>query len=793
MTGPWRILLHRCITLCFCLVALGLQAPFAQGQSYDPVVVPWTLVPPVSFADENGNASGFGNEIARLIAKEVGFDIEFQFFETIPEVAGAQARGDTDMLPAVGYGPAFRDTNFASDTISEVQVRLMIRIEDLDSFDPSDLTDRRIAVVPPTIASDPTLYPGAKLIEKKGPEAALVALLSGEVDAVAYPGNVMFAMTRETRLDGRITFVGPSLKTIQRVVLMHETRPELVEPVNAVLRRLEASGALDELRAKYLIFNPIEVPDVLQVGIHRVPPFVDLTEEGEPTGFGVEVLEDLARLAGLQLEYVPITDADFGIGPRDGIADLVPMMAWNEDRAHRMDFTFPTHRVPFSIFTLKDSDARPETLADLRGLRVAVEKGKNTAQLAESFGGLDLVYVDGKDGTMNALLNRDADALLSPTNAFWTHVEQRGQREAFRSSDRPFYVSESGPALRLGLGQVRERLNAVIPGYLISDDYAARQKKWFGHPVFWTEMRIKIAVAFLSLATFVVLSFAIWQKLQRSRDRERQARLLQHSRQLEVLVDELERSNRELDSFADIASHDLKEPLRAINWQVKALKEASDGQEADLPAEVVRIAELCGQMETTISTLLSSSQHRGKGLGRANIDMETLIEEIRGDLAELKMATGGRLLVETPLPKVHASRAKMKVVFQNLIANGFIHNTSPTPVVRVGYLTAESTDPSGLIHVFYVRDNGIGIAPEDQLRMFKPGERGANAGGKDLPGATGSGLGLSFAKEIIESYGQLITLDSSVGKGTTFYFSLPNPMSQEDAPGDEPVSMDAST
>ncbi len=779
------------LVLAFCLAAFG--ATLGQAQSAGPLIAPWTEAPPLMGKDDEGNPTGFSIDLARAVAEILGRDIEFRYFEGIPEVVAAQNRGEATLLAGVATGPALEPNTLASSPVAKVQVRLGVPVEQIGGIPTESVEGLRVAVVPPTLGSDPALLPGAILVPFKTPEAALLSVLSGANDAISYPVSALFSMMRATRLDGRIGFVGAPLLESTRHVILHKSEAALLPELNAALAQLEESGKLEVLRLRYLMNIPDPVPELLTVGIHRVPPFVDLTEDGQPTGFGVEVLQDLADLAGLQLAFNQITDAAFGQGPRAGAFDLVPMMASNEDRAHRMDFTFPTHRVPFSIFTLKDSDARPETLADLRGLRVAVEKGKNTAQLAESFGGLDLVYVDGKDGTMNALLNRDADALLSPTNAFWTHVDQRGQREAFRSSDRPFYVSESGPALRLGLGQVRERLNAVIPGYLISDDYAARQKKWFGHPVFWTEMRIKIAVAVLSLATFVVLSFAIWQKLQRSRDRERQARLLQHSRQLEVLVDELERSNRELDSFADIASHDLKEPLRAINWQVKALKEASDGQEADLPAEVVRIAELSAQMETTISTLLSSSQHRGKGLDRANIDMETLIEEIRGDLAELKMATGGRLLVETPLPKVHASRAKIKVVFQNLIANGFIHNTSPTPVVRVGYLTAESTDPSGLIHVFYVRDNGIGIAPEDQLRMFKPGERGANAGGKDLPGATGSGLGLSFAKEIIESYGQLITLDSSVGKGTTFYFSLPNPMSQEDAPGDAPVSMDAST
>lgn len=752
-----------------------------------PVVVPWTVAPPMMGQAADGEPTGFSVDLARLLARELGIEISFRHYDTIPDLVAAQARGDTQILAGVSDVRTLEVGNLASDPVSDVQIRLGVPVEHAARIDPENLAGVRVAMIPETLGSDPDLFPGAEMVGYPTPESALIAVLSGEADAISYPINVLFAMMRAARLDGRISFVGAPLVDSTRIVAIHPSRADLLEPVNAALARLETSGELAALRAKYLIAIPAPVPEVLTVGIHQVPPFVEVDEEGNPTGFGVEVLQDLADLAGIALEFKVISDAEFGQGPREGLVDLVPMMAWNEDRAGRMDFTFSTHRVPFSIFTLKDSPHSPVTLEDLKGLRVAVEQGKNTEQLARDHGGLDLVPVEGKDGTMNALLDGRADATLSPTNAFWTHVAQSGQSELFKGSAQPFYVSQSGPALRLGLGEIRERLNVVIPGYLISDTYAERQAKWFGTPVFWTPERLRLMVAAVSGLVLVALGFGIWQKIQRSRDKEREARLLQHSRQLEVLVEELERSNRELDSFADIASHDLKEPLRAINWQVRSLEEGG----SRLPEEVVRIGDLCRQMEGTISDLLASSQHRGKGFDRANIDMEALLEEIRADLRELKQATGGRLLIETPLPEVHASRAKAKVVFQNLIANGFIYNDSARPVVRVGYLTPESGDASGLAYVFYVRDNGIGIPPEDLHRIFQPGMRGTAPRERPLPGAMGSGLGLSFAKEIVESYGQLITLDSTPGKGTTFYFSLPN--AKADSPDDaaDPAMMDA--
>ncbi|NIZ15072.1 transporter substrate-binding domain-containing protein [Phaeobacter sp. HF9A] len=765
----------------FALAAYDARAQ--ESRQPEKVVMAWGDVPPLSMQGRDGAPTGFVIELARLLAAKVGFELELRQYPSVPDIAAAQRRGETDMLVGVGMGPAFRDSNLASDVISEVQIRLAIRSEDVEHFDPRSLSGVRIAVIPPTMAANPELFPEATVVEEPGPEAALLALLNGDVDAISYPVNVMFGMTRSARLDGRIAFVGEPLLTLRRKVLVHQSRAELLAPINAALRQFERDGTLDALRAKYLITNPEPVPEVLMVGVHYVPPFAYFNESNEATGFAVEVLRDLAQLAGLKLAFVPVTDEEFGRGPVAGVADILPLMAWNTAREERMDFTYPIHRVPFSIFTRANSPYQPQRLEDLDGLKVAVEIGKNTTLLAEAQGGLDLVYVEGKDGTMNALLDGRADATLSPTNAFWSHVERSGMRDRFKVSATPFFVSESSPALRLGLGEIRERLNAVIPGYLLSDPYARHQADWLGPPVFWTKQRIWLAGAGSLCLVVLLLGLAIWQKRQRARARERQARLLQHSRQLEILVDELERSNRELDSFADIASHDLKEPLRAIHWQVGALQERIRAANEEVPGEVARIADLCMQMEETIRALLASSQHRGKGQDRGDINTEALVEEIHRDLSELIGACGGRFLVETPLPHVHASRAKAKVVFQNLIANGFIYNTSDRPTVRIGYLTPELQDASGLVHVFYVKDNGIGIAPQDQSRIFKPGVRGDFKPERPLPGATGSGLGLSFAKDILESYGQLITFESEPGRGTSFYFSFPNAIGDHnDAP-----------
>ena len=103
-----------------------------------------------------------------------------------------------------------------------------------------------------------------------------------------------------------------------------------------------------------------------------------------------------------------------------------------------MDFTFPVHRIPFNIFTLREASLEPQVLDDLVGLRVGVESGKNAAQLAERHGGLDIVYADGKDGIMNLLLEGQADAVLTTGRAFWTHLEAEGQGRSSAAAQSRF-------------------------------------------------------------------------------------------------------------------------------------------------------------------------------------------------------------------------------------------------------------------------------------------------------------------------------------------------------------------
>ncbi|UWS79082.1 ATP-binding protein [Phaeobacter sp. G2] len=321
---------------------------------------------------------------------------------------------------------------------------------------------------------------------------------------------------------------------------------------------------------------------------------------------------------------------------------------------------------------------------------------------------------------------------------------------------------------------MRERLDAVIPGYLISDKYAALHQEYFGVPRFWTPTRIYTAFGFgAAVALFLLALLYVQRQRQRQKmlDFAHQQRELEreqaHTETLGKVITELERSNRELDEFAYIASHDLKEPLRgiAINASFLAREQLSEkGNE-----RVERMLLLAKRMEQLVSDLLFFSRlGRGEKVMK-DVDTSHIVEGIEKELKEWMTERQGEIQCSADLPWIYAERSKVKTVFQNLIVNALKYNDSDTKTVQVGF-SPEATANEMILHdVFWVRDNGIGIEDKNRDKIFRIFQR---LNREELYGA-GTGAGLSFVRRIIEKYGGTITFESDPESGTTFYFSMP--------------------
>lgn len=224
----------------------------------------------------------------------------------------------------------------------------------------------------------------------------------------------------------------------------------------------------------------------------------------------------------------------------------------------------------------------------------------------------------------------------------------------------------------------------------------------------------------------------------------------------------LEQSNRELEQFAYVASHDLQEPLRAIVGFLQLLQARYDDQLDDKGRHFIDRAVKAGhRMQTLIRELLTLSRVNTKGTTFAPTDLNPLVQSVLDNLQTILREKNAEITCGR-LPSLKVDAGQIRSLFQNLILNAMRYNESPRPLVEIGFHEQDAA-----CH-FYVKDNGIGIAPQFHQRIFMVFQRLHTAG--EYPG---TGLGLALCKKIIERHGGTIRVESEPGEGSTFYFSLP--------------------
>jgi PAS domain S-box-containing protein len=244
---------------------------------------------------------------------------------------------------------------------------------------------------------------------------------------------------------------------------------------------------------------------------------------------------------------------------------------------------------------------------------------------------------------------------------------------------------------------------------------------------------------------------------------------------LEQYSIQLEQSNRELQDFAYIASHDLQEPLRKIQAFGERI-EVKYGQ--NLPEEgtdyLRRMRSSAERLQNLINDLLTFSRVSTRGKPFEAIQLNKVVSEVINDLGERIQETGGRVEVE-PLPRIEADPSQMRQLFQNLIANALkFHRQEVPPVVKI--FSSQVHDGRGhqLVQIC-VEDNGIGFDEKYLDRIFQPFQR-LHARGR----YEGSGIGLAICRKIAERHGGDISARSTPEIGATFIVTLPVQQTKRD-------------
>lgn len=291
-------------------------------------------------------------------------------------------------------------------------------------------------------------------------------------------------------------------------------------------------------------------------------------------------------------------------------------------------------------------------------------------------------------------------------------------------------------------------------------------------------------------------SFALWQETVRGRSRPWLAveveaalklRLLimdlvtMRAEQIASLNEDLSRSNAELDAFAYVASHDLKEPLRGIHRHAQMLLEQQEQRETQDALAVQKLQAVL-RLTTRMDQLLDSLLHFSR-VGRLTLEWEDVsLDEVAREGVEMQGArlneAGITIRIPRPLPRLRCDRIRMREVYTNLVSNALKYNDSSDRMVELGWLdpaermaVAEGSSvvlEAGDRRLYTVRDNGIGIEPrhhEQVFAMFKRLHARQAYGG-------GTGAGLTIVRKLVEQHGGEVGVVSEPGRGSIFYFHV---------------------
>lgn len=349
------------------------------------------------------------------------------------------------------------------------------------------------------------------------------------------------------------------------------------------------------------------------------------------------------------------------------------------------------------------------------------------------------------------------ESMQSLRESGWqSHIHPDHVRRVIDRIQRSFAAADAWEdtfPVRSADGEYRHFLYRAVP---ITDD-AGEIFRWFGTGTDITEQ----------LLARKAEARAIREQVAREAAEQREEQLRRHAA-------ELERSNRELQDFAYVASHDLQEPLRKIStFTDLVLEEYGSRLDEDGRLYLERVQGASVRMSRLIKDLLAFSRVKTKGRPFEEIDLNEIMSDVIGDLEVLIEEAGGTVEVG-PLPVIEADPMQMRQLFQNLVGNALKFHRSEEPcVVQIRSTSVVSPESDGqpddeALCRIEVADNGVGFDEKYLDRIFSPFQR--------LHGRSryeGTGIGLAICRRIVERHAGTIDARSTPGVGSTFVVELP--------------------
>ena len=506
-----------------------------------------------------------------------------------------------------------------------------------------------------------------------------------------------------------------------------------------------------------VVAGPVKLVQGGTALIGRVPIFLSPAEGNEPTLFGlISVVIDIPSVfaaAGIDTRSGPF---NLAIRGKDGLGAAGAVILGDEAvftaDPVEMDVTLPDGTwqlgaIPWGGWSAEDGEV----------------------QVTRFLGGFLWVFV----------------ALASFGSAFHVHSQRNARSRIAESEERYRALVETAPVAvavhRDGIiifanGEA-ERMLGVEPGGLVG-----RKVLDLVHPDFQEIARERISRVFLDGATSPILEQRLVTGNGHVIDVEvSTARVslngelavmsvvrdisLRHQAETERdrLLRNLQRSNDDLQQFAFIASHDLQEPLRNVSGYVQLLARRYGGRlDQDADEFIAFAVQGTKRMQEMITNLLEYSRLHGEAEAATACDSRTVIDGVLADLSVAMVEAGATVEVK-PLPRVLVREHELARIFQNLIGNALKYRKPDVAPVIV--ISARS---EGRMRVFSIKDNGIGIEPDYQDKVFTLFQRLHSRGEY-----AGTGLGLAICRKLVLHNGGRIWVESKPGEGSTFLFTLP--------------------
>ena len=260
------------------------------------------------------------------------------------------------------------------------------------------------------------------------------------------------------------------------------------------------------------------------------------------------------------------------------------------------------------------------------------------------------------------------------------------------------------------------------------------------------------------LVILPLTGYGIWVSWELGREKND---LVEARQKLEESVAELGRSNADLQQFAYVASHDLQEPLRMVSSYTQLIARRYKGKlDADADEFIAFAVDGANRMQRLILDLLAYSRVNTAGRQFEPTAMETVLKAALNNLTNA-VKESQAVITHDPLPAVMGDDKQLAQLFQNLLSNAVKFGGAQPPRIHI---SAKQTDGEWL---FSVRDHGIGLDPQYVDRIFVIFQRLHTRA--EYPG---TGIGLAICKKIVERHGGRIWVESELGKGATFYFTL---------------------